>query len=337
MSELDDRIRQALSASADRVGPADLRPEAPPTAATAGTPARGHSRWLWPTLAAAAVVLIAIGSVVLASPSKHQTATPPAGTDTATASVSPTPTGPASTSPDSTGSPSQAPTSPIETSPNSGTRVNCYFSDFGCPVTSNYVFLEPLWPWGTWAQAKQWEEVDGPAGHQPWHLDAAQTALSFTNGYLGFTDITTVTSASYHDDEAHIGVGYRNPAGALHTAAILHLVRFTPTYGNTKAGWEVVGSDDTDFSLELPAYGSRVSSPMTVAGHITGVDENIVVAVRTLDGSVTTLPGLPAGGENSPWQEQVSFDQTGVLTIVAFTGGHLTTHERFAIQGVHTS
>jgi hypothetical protein len=32
----------------------------------------------------------------------------------------------------------------------------------------------------------------------------------------------------------------------------------------------------------------------------------------------------------------VSFHGSGVLTIVAFTGGHLTQHERFAIQGGHT-
>ena len=206
-------------------------------------------------------------------------------------------------------------------------------------MPAGYLFYEPLWPFPNYAQARQWETVDGPAGHQPWHADASSTALSFVNGYLGFSDIDVVTSTSADTNEAHIGVGYADPNGKKHTAAVLHLVRYSQTLGNTHAGWEVVGSDDTDFSLEQPAYGSQVSSPMTVGGHITGVDENIVVDVKDASGSVLTgtPAGVPAGGQNSPWHASVSFDGSGVLTIVAFTGGHLQQHERFAIQGVHTS
>jgi hypothetical protein len=102
----------------------------------------------------------------------------------------------------------------------------------------------------------------------------------------------------------------------------------------------VVGSDDTTLSLEQPAYGSQVSSPMTVGGHITGVDENIVVSVLRLTSSGTdraTLAAVPAGGDHTPWTTgAVPFSQRGVLTIVARAGGHLQLVERFAIQGVHT-
>src|SRR6185503_6731460 len=114
---------------------------------------------------------------------------------------------------------------------------------------------EPLWP------------IDASGNGQP-AGDAPATALAFTRQYLGFTEITTVTSSRYDDQGAHIGVGYRNPAGQLATAAVLHLLQYS---GN--GTWEVVGSGDTTLSLEQPAYGSAVSSPMTVGGHITGVDE----------------------------------------------------------------
>jgi len=325
MSNIDDRMSAALSAAANQVNENDLRPADPPTSGTAHIqPMRRHIRWIAPVLAAAAVVGIAIGTAAVVH-NRHTAA--PAGPS---ASTTPTPT---------TQNPTQAsPTSAIPTSsaPGGGTAVNCYFIDFRCPVPSNFVFYQPLWPFADYVQAKRWETVDGPNGHAPWHADAGLTALSFTTGYLGFRDITMVTSTSIHGDQAHIGVGYKNPNGKPVTAAVLHLVRFTPTPGNTKAGWEVVGSDDTTFSLESPAYGSRVSSPMTVGGHITGVDEAITVWVRTLSDGVTKLGPIAAGGQNAPWSETVPFTQTGVLTIVASTGGHVQQHERFAIQGVHT-
>lgn len=326
MNPIDDRLRAALSAAANQVGEDDLRPADPPTAATAAVrPVRRRARWLAPMLAAAAVVGIAIGVAAVVH-ARHTAA--PAGPTTSAPSVTPTssPTSSTPTSPTS---------SPVSTAPG-GIPVNCYFADFRCPVPSNFVYYQPLWPFADYAQAKQWETVAGPSGHQPWHADAGQTALAFVDGYLGFGDITMVTSTSIHGDEAHIGVGYKNPNGTPVTAAVLHLVRFTPTPGNTKAGWEVVGSDDTTLSIESPPYGSQVRSPMTVGGHITGVDEAITVWVRTLSGGVTRMASIAAGGANAPWTETVPFTQTGVLTIVASTGGHLQQHERFAIQGVYT-
>jgi len=333
MSDIDDRMSAALSAAANQVNENDLRPADPPTSGTAHIqPMRRHIRWIAPVLAAAAVVGIAIGTAAVVH-NRHTAA--PAGPAASPTLPRPTPATPTtiSTAPDS---PTPTKPTPTSSAPGGGTAVNCYFIDFRCPVPSNFVFYQPLWPFADYVQAKRWETVDGPNGHAPWHADAGLTALSFTTGYLGFRDITMVTSTSIHGDQAHIGVGYKNPNGKPVTAAVLHLVRFTPTPGNTKAGWEVVGSDDTTFSLESPAYGSRVSSPMTVGGHITGVDEAITVWVRTLSDGVTKLGPIAAGGQNAPWSETVPFTQTGVLTIVASTGGHVQQHERFAIQGVHT-
>jgi hypothetical protein len=326
----DDRIRAAFEAQANQVGEQDLRPAGPPLTETV-LHQRHRIRWTAPLLAAAAVIAVVVGTAIAVSgggnSAEHKIT--PGGTSGSVISPSATNTldsqTPVSTTV-SAGTPQTAP---------AGTAA-CFFADFGSACSGVSSFYEPLWPFKDWNAAKQWAAVDGPAGHQPWHADPKATALSFASGYLGFSDITEVTTTKIDANEAHIGVGYINPAGAPHTAAVIHLVRYEATVGDTTAGWEVVGTDDTTFSIEQPAYNSKVTSPMTVAGHITGVDENIVVSVKSLGGGTDALPGLPAGGDNSPWSETVPFSETGVLTVVAFTGGHVTQHELFAVQGVHT-
>lgn len=196
-----------------------------------------------------------------------------------------------------------------------------------------------LWPFSSYTQAHQWQTVDRKAGHEPWHLDAGQTALSFVQGYLGFTDITEVTSTDISTDsnDAQIGVGYDNPAGSPHTAATLHLVRYSITNGYPIAPWEVVGGTTTDLTIDTPGNASGVTSPLTVSGQITGTDESITVSLRSLDGGVYTGTPVPAGGDAQPWSAEVSFQATGVMTLVASTGGHVTEHERFVVTGVNAS
>jgi hypothetical protein len=297
MNTLDSRIQQALQAQAEQLTEQDLTPMQPPTGGRAG------SNWTLPLLVAAAVVVLTAGGTLAiraATEPNHRTQ-PPAGSHPAPSATAPAPTasGPATTQqPTPTPSRSSTPT------------------PSGLPAG-----YEPLWP------------LDA-AGHGRPAGDAPSTALAFTRQYLGFTEITTVTSSRYNGREAHIGVGYRNPAGQLSTAAVLHLIRVEAAGGG---GWEVVGSADTTLTLEQPGYGSEVASPMTVGGRITGVDENIVVTVRSQAGGVVgQAPGLPAGGDRSPWHTTVAFTGSGVLTVVASTGGHLQGVERFAIQGVHT-
>ena len=193
----------------------------------------------------------------------------------------------------------------------------------------------PLYPFANRAEAQAWIASSRSGGHQPWHADAGQTALAFTQGFLGFAPVNLVTGIRTDSAGAHVSVGYRDPENELHTAAVLHLVRFGT---EPDAPWEVVGTDDTSLTLDIPDYGATVTSPVTVGGTITGVDENIVVAVRQLstERPLGTSSGTPAGGHDQPWSATVSF--TGatdhVLTIIARTGGHLQDVERFAITGV---
>jgi hypothetical protein len=350
--EVDERIRAALHAAAAQTSEGDLRAERAPTASTAGVPAR-RARWLAPVLAAAAVLAIATGTAAVLSshqaakvrpgqtvpPTRPAFTTPAPTTATATATTRPVPVPPPIRH-RSTSAPVPRTASPQPPGGSStGRGRNCDFAEFGCPVPAGSVFYEPLWPFANYAAEQAWQAAS-KNGTQPWHLDAGQTALLFAKYYLGFTDITTVTSGTGDARDAHIGVGYPLPNRKLHTAAVLHLLRYSRTAGDTAAGWEVVGSDDdpSSFTLEQPRYGSRISSPTTVGGHLTGVDENVTVLVLSQSPNGASGPGadVPAGGVDSPWHLRVPFTRRGVLTIVASTGGHLTRHERFAIQGAHT-
>ena len=47
------------------------------------------------------------------------------------------------------------------------------------------------------------------------------------------------------------------------TAAVIHLLRFGP---EADVPWEVVGTRDTDLTLDTPGYGSTAASPSPSAG-----------------------------------------------------------------------
>jgi hypothetical protein len=250
------------------------------------------------------------------------TSTPSAGSPTSSGTTGGvTPTAPTQTTPIQTAPSSTAPAPPASSPP------------LGSPIN------QPLWPFKTLSEAQAWEQSNASGGHQPWHGDAGATALAFTQGYLGFTGIDKVVSSTVSGREAHIGVGFAlpsNPPGTA-TAAVLHLVRYG---ADANAPWEVVGSADTSLTLTAPAYGAHAASPLTAGGTITGVDDD--VRVQTRQPSTTAPLGRsgpdPAGGTNTPWTTKATF--TGatdpVLTVVAYTGGHLQAAERFAVTAIRT-
>ena len=192
---------------------------------------------------------------------------------------------------------------------------------------------QPLFPFASAAEAEAWRT--GGGGSQPWHADAEATALAFTTGYLGFDELGLVTSRDIRAAEAWVGVGYTVPGGEPVTASVIHMLRFGSA---PDAPWEVVGTRDTTLTLDTPRYGSTASSPLTVGGHITGVDENLRVQVRQLssESPLGEFCCLPAGGEQSPWSAAVSYTGAtdAALTVVVSTGGHLQGVEAFAITGL---
>ncbi|QFY14598.1 hypothetical protein GBF35_31135 [Nonomuraea phyllanthi] len=251
------------------------------------------------------------------SPPVTATGPPTATSPPVTTTGPPTTGSPSVTSPPPTGTGSPAPPPPRKD------RL----------VAGHY---QPLWPFAGPDQVAAWRRAYREDGREAWHLDARRTALAFTRDYLGFTEIDQAVKTVERGAHARVHVGFRSEEGPRPlVAAVVHLVR----YGSGgDAPWEVVGTDDTSFSLTRPRYGSAVRSPLTVGGRISGVDESVRVQVRQ--------PGSPepvgetccvsAGGQDSPWSARVSFTAAPgrTLTIVASTGGHVAAVERFAVTGV---
>ncbi|MFG1703057.1 hypothetical protein ACFLIM_07680 [Nonomuraea sp. M3C6] len=197
---------------------------------------------------------------------------------------------------------------------------------------------QPLWPFSGPEEVAAWQRSYRADGRQAWRLDAARTAIAFTRDYLGFTEIGQAVTTVSQGRHARVHVGFRGEEGPRPlVAAVVHLVR----YGSGgDAPWEVVGTDDTSFSLTEPGYGARVGSPVTVGGRISGVDESIRIQVRG-PGAAEPLGEsccVGAGGTNTPWSGEVAFTAIPgrTLTIVASTGGHVAAVERFAVTGVAT-
>lgn len=220
----------------------------------------------------------------------------------------------------------------------SGTPASSSSSSSTTTASTGLGSYVPLYPFATAADVAAWQQSYRDGGHQAWHLDARQTALSFA-GWLGFSSIDTVIAGQTDSSGAHVTVAGRVPDSTqTYSAAVVHLVRFG---SGSSVPWEVVGTDDTTFSVTTPRYGSTVSSPVLVGGSISGVDENIRVEARTLGSSdpVGVSCCRPAGGDRSPWQLRVPFSSApgSVLTFVASTGGHVAAVERFAVTGVRAA
>jgi hypothetical protein len=195
---------------------------------------------------------------------------------------------------------------------------------------------QPLWPFADQAAADTWLQDGRSAGESLWHADPAATALKFTREFLGFTDLDRTTTANVQPREAWIGVGQADPRGQPLTVATLHLARLGPA---VDAPWEVVGTEDTDLTLDTPVYGSPVQPLLTVGGTISGVDESLHVQARQLAGLIGEFCCLPAGGQRSPWSAVVPISpvQPGAVTVVVSTGGHYANIERFAITGLQSN
>jgi len=281
---------------------------------------------------AAAIMAVLVAVPVLSrNEGKDRVVTGTGPVSTTELSIDPDSTVPASIPPTSTA----RGTSPATTAPAATTRSIPPSATTATSAPSPFPY-QPLWPFASPAEVITWQRAYRSGGQQPWHLDADSTALGFTQGYLGFSEVNKVVGRTLGATDARVSVGYDTGAGPSPTAAVIHLAK----YGTgTDAPWEVVGTTDAPtFTLTAPRYGASVTSPVTVGGQIMGVDENIKVQVHQ-QSSATPLGEfccLPAGNSGAPWTTRVAFSGAtdGVLTIVASTGGHFQGVERFTVTGV---
>lgn len=250
-----------------------------------------------------------------------------------------TTSGPAPTGTSPTASPggSTAASPGGSTAASPGTPATSPSQSTGAPASSPapapFAYL-PLYPFANLAQVRAWQAAFISGGHQPWHLSATGTALAFA-AWLGFRDMSRVARVTGTTSDAHVAVGFALPNGKTATAAVVHVVR----YGSGRnVPWEVTGTDDTTLTLDIPGYGSVVSSPVRIGGKITGVDENLRAEVHSLAAAtpVGSYCCSAAGGQRTPWSLTVPFRAPSgtVITIAVHTGGHVAAVERFAVTGV---
>lgn len=326
---VEDQLREAIAQHTAAIAdPPDRWDEIEARAVATRHQHHGRRTAGWATLALVAAAIAALVIIpTIGRTSTHRVTTKPPATN-----PGPAPTSATSTPPSPTSGP--APTSPTGQPATTTVPASQPSRSTASPLSP----YQAMWPFRTITEARAWEAGFQAGGHQPWHLDAGQTALNFTDGFLGYTEINQVVSQAVDSKGAHVAVGYLTPNNQLSTAAVIHLVRFG---SDRNAPWEVVGTDDSpSFTLTLPAYGQAAHSPATVGGVITGVDESIRVQVLQPSSSspLGTAPGVAAGGTSSPWRTTVSWQSATdpVLTIAASTGGHLQGVERFTLTAVAT-
>lgn len=205
------------------------------------------------------------------------------------------------------------------------------------PTAAGYTFpYQPMWPFADLEDAERWLSDGRPAGNDPWHADPRATALKFTREFLAFTDLDRTTTMTEQSREAWVGVGQGSPTGDSVTVANLHLARIGPA---ADAPWVVVGSEDTELTLEKPAYGSPVQPVIEVGGIITGVDESLHVQARQASELLGEFCCVPAGGQRAPWSATlpIAARGPGVVTVVVSTGGHYAQIERFAVTALRAN
>ena len=192
-----------------------------------------------------------------------------------------------------------------------------------------------LWPFADPADVGRWQRAYRQGGHQPWHLDAGDDRARVRR-------LPRLRRASTGWCGPQWTVG-RVRRRRLRAAGRQPAHRGGRAPGQDRyrrdAPWEVVGTRDTTLTLDRPAYGSTVASPMTVGGRITGVDERVVVTLHAQSGDLQAAPAaVPAGGSRSPWSAPVRFSSGAgrTVTVAAATGGHVAAVERFAVTGVRT-
>jgi len=260
------------------------------------------------TWRAVACLSLAAGLAVMGTACGSKEASPPATSGTVSGAPSTT-------------EPSTAPTTTATTAP--ATTTN----------TATPSAYQPLFPFGSPTEAADWQQGGG-ATRQPDRLDAGKSALAFAR-FLGYTDIDRIVSVANDAKGAHVSVGYDTEGAHVGTAAVVHLIRYR---SGSNAPWEVVGTDDTDFTVDTPRYGATVWSPFKVGGLITGVDESITVHVQQLhaNGNFDEKCCIAAGGTDMRWSASLSFSAPTdpVLIVSAVTGGHIQANERFAVTAV---
>ena len=176
------------------------------------------------------------------------------------------------------------------------------------------------------AEADQ-DEVN--QGHQPWKLDAAQTARSFATSILKMkpsSSVSVVSGGGPHDLNAVVHVKLQLNGAGTFPPVKLTLSRLE---ANITGGiWEVTAVESENFSITSPRSHERLVSPLTSTGSGVAFEGQIGV-VRVLDHlyndighefamSQNTNSGFGPGAFSTPVKYNASFhggSQEGILAL----------------------
>jgi hypothetical protein len=200
------------------------------------------------------------------------------------------------------------------------------------PAGSDFSTTPPmLWPFTSDNEARSWERSPGP---RTWASDPDQVTRHFVQDFLGITGASTtlvsgdcIDCPSQHRPTTVIGV----TVGGRRVAAV-QLAQVS----DAKGPWTVTGVLGADLTITSPRPGAAVSSPLSVTGRITGVDENVRLRLITATGKEIATAGAPAGSA-VPWQGTLawadpSWTTAGIVgTTYSLKDGSLT---RVVVQPV---
>jgi len=176
------------------------------------------------------------------------------------------------------------------------------------------------------AEADQ-EEVN--QGHQPWKLDAAQTAKGFATSLLKMkstSSVTVISGGGAHDLNAIVNVTLPPDGGSTPHPVKLTLSRLE---ANSNGGiWEVTAVESENMAITSPRSHERLNSPVTITGSGVAFEGQIGV-VRVLDHlyndighafamSQNTNSGFGPGTFSTPVKYDASFhggSQEGILAL----------------------
>ncbi len=166
-------------------------------------------------------------------------------------------------------------------------------------------------------------------GHQPWKLDAAQTAKSFATSILKMkssSSVSVVSGGGPHDLNAVVHVKLQLNGAGTFPPVKLTLSRLE---ANITGGiWEVTAVESENFSITSPRSHERLDSPVTSTGSGVAFEGQIGV-VRVLDHlyndighdfamSQNTNSGFGPGTFSTPVKYNASFhggSQEGILAL----------------------
>jgi hypothetical protein len=157
----------------------------------------------------------------------------------------------------------------------------------------DHAFENPaLWPFTSAQQIAQWRST------YPYANDKTALVQHYLHDVLAVSGFT-LSRPCESCDVVDIAVAGRKVGQAA-------LERF---FLDGAQVWTISTIGETDLKLLAPGAGEAVSSPTTVTGRITGVDEHVNLALVTQAGATVATGGTQAGSA-LPWTAQLSWTDT---------------------------